>query len=218
MKPLQLMKPTIFLICGIPGAGKSYFTRQFAASQHLPKVSADRIRFELFGEPDFSPAEQTTVQRMVAYMASELLIGRRSFIVDAPLTNIKLQRMKINKLARENGYEVLTVWVQTDAITSKERSFKRNPTKTDDKYNKPLSPAIFESQLKQFTSPINEAHVVVSGKHTFAAQQAIVLKKLSSKIVPLNLSNAVMALHDMPLPPERHINPVHRNQRRINVG
>lgn len=182
MKRLSLVQPTIILMVGVPGAGKSFFARQFADSYDLPCISADRIKFELFNEPQHNTNEQQIVHRVADYMVDELLKSRGSFIVDGLLGNVKTQRMSIERRAREQGYAVLAVWVQVDTTTAKDRSIKRNPKKRDDQFNTPLTEAAFTAWSKQLTGPTLESHVVVSGKHTFATQRTAVLRKLQPAV------------------------------------
>lgn len=178
MKKLSLSQPTLLLMVGVPGAGKSFFARQFADVYGLPRISADRIRFELFNDPQYSSGEQHIVHRMTDYMIDELLQSHGTFIVDGLIGNTKAQRMAIERRARQHGCRVLLIWVQVDAQTAQVRSSKRNPQKRDDQFNKPLSEAAFLNWCKQLAPPTTEQHVVVSGKHTFPAQRMVVLKKL----------------------------------------
>lgn len=178
MKPLSLLQPTVFLMIGMPGAGKSYFARQFSENYSLPHISADRLRMEMFNEPAYTPAEQAIIHRVAGYMADELLRSKRSFIIDGLMGNVRTQRLNLERRARLHGFNLLTVWVQVDETTARTRSLKRNPNKTDDRYNPSMPEVAFTSLLKQLTPPTTENHVVISGKHAFAAQKAAVLRKV----------------------------------------
>jgi predicted kinase len=226
MKPLQLYKPTVLIINGIPGAGKSFFAKQFALAHHVPRVSGDKIRAELFNDPQFTSSELDIVHRIAFYMIHELLVSKQTFIIDTTLTNIKINRMKIERIAREAGYDSLNIWVQTDVATARQRSLKRNPRKTDDQFNPSISNRVFEYLAKQFTPPTQENHVVVSGKHTFAAQHATVMRKLMPDIGTYGDAPHKTQGHSLttekiiiPTPTERPLSPpVKRTQRRIDIG
>lgn len=180
MKKLTLPTPTVFLMVGVPGAGKSYFARQFAAGFGLPYVSADRIRFELFNEPEYSPSEQAIVNRMADYVTDELLSSGSTFIVDGTFANAKTARMNLARRARAKGYSVISVWVQVDNFSARDRSMRRKPGKRDDQFNSPLSAENFAAISKQLSPPTTEIHIVISGKHTYAAQKSAVLKRLQA--------------------------------------
>lgn len=179
MKTLSLVRPLILIIVGLPGAGKTFFARQFSHMFSAPLVSIDRMRFELFGDPQYSAAEQALLQRIGDYQLGEIVKTKCSFIVDG-YCNSKLQRKKIAAFAKQNGYDTLVVWIQTEPTTTEARAIKRNPKRPDDAYNYSLTREQFQLLSKQFTPPRDEAYVVVSGRHTFATQAKMVLRKLTS--------------------------------------
>ncbi len=178
MQPLNLSKPLIIIMVGLPGAGKSFFARQFSQTFGAPVVSYDRIRFELFNDITFSKEEQVIVGRIADYQTEELLKTRRTFLVDGG-DNTYSERSKLEKIAKKSGYEVLVVWVQVDNASAKRRSMKRSKNKLDDKYNRSLTADEYTSQAKRLTPPKkNEQCTVISGKHTYHTQAKVVLKKL----------------------------------------
>jgi predicted kinase len=179
MKTLSLNRPLILMLIGLPGAGKSFFGRQFAEMFGAPIVSHDRLRYELFTEPNHSAEEQELVGRVADYQTEELLKTHRSFVVDGGC-NSKAERQKLEQWAKLNGYGTLTIWVQTDEQTCRKRATRRNPQRLDDLY----SPGITESQwshiAKRFAQPSRESYMVISGKHAFSTQAKMVLRKLAS--------------------------------------
>lgn len=165
------------MMVGKPGAGKSFFARQFSDTFNAPVVSYERIRFELFSQPAFSTEEQSIVERVAEYVVAELLKTRRTFIVDGG-TNSRADRQRIAGLARKAGYETLAVWVQTDEATAHARATRRDKRRIDDVF----APALSTDQFKTFTTklvePVREPHVVISGKHTYNTQVRAVLKRI----------------------------------------
>lgn len=166
------------MVVGPPGVGKSFFSRQFSDTFGAPWVNVDRLRHELFSEPNFSNDEQDILQRLVEYQAGELLKTKRSFLLDG-CCNTRVQRQRIEKLAKEHGYGTLVIWVQTDPATSKWRATKRNPKRTDDQYSVSLTSEQFTTFARRFTPPTREHYVVISGKHTYSTQAKMVLRKLA---------------------------------------
>jgi predicted kinase len=178
MKSLNLARPQMLLIVGNPGAGKSFFARQFSETFDAPVVSLDRIRFELFANPTYSNDENDLVTRVAGYFIEELLKTKRSFVVDGGC-NSRAERTRLTQLARKAAYAAPVVWVQTDIATCRTRALKRNPEKNiDDKFNPRLSEQMFENLTRHFTEPTREKHVVISGKHTYGTQAKMVLRKL----------------------------------------
>lgn len=178
MKSLNLARPQMLLLVGIPGSGKSFFARQFSETFDAPVVSVDRIRFELFANPTYSADENDLVARLAGYVIEELLKTKRSFVVDGGC-NARAERQRLAQLARKSEYEAPVVWVQTDIATCRTRALKRNPEKrADDKFSPSLSEQSFDAMSRRFTEPTHEKHVVISGKHAYGTQAKMVLRKL----------------------------------------
>ena len=61
MKSLSLAKPLVLVVIGLPGAGKSFFARQFSETFGAPMVSGDRIRHVLGVSNGRNPSGQQMV-------------------------------------------------------------------------------------------------------------------------------------------------------------
>ena len=180
MKPLSLSRPLVIMMLGVPGAGKSFFARQFSDTFGAPVVSIDRLRYELFAESEYSKDEEVIVDRVATLQIEELVKTSKTFIVDGVI-GTRVNRANIEKMAKQNGYGTLIIWVQTDPQTTKVRSLKRNPKRPFNEYNVSLSPEVYEKLARRVSPPLpREPYIVISGKHTYATQAKIVLKKLVS--------------------------------------
>ncbi len=178
MKSLNLHRPLIIMMVGTPGAGKSYFARQFSELFSAPLISFDEIRHTLFHEPQYSADEEKLIALMMRQQINQLFKTERTFLIDGGL-NTRSARMAIERLARAHDYGTIAVWVQTDEDTAAYRSTRRSAKRPGDALNKPMPEDVFTSQVKRINPPIEkEAHVVISGKHIFATQVKAVLKKI----------------------------------------
>lgn len=167
MKSLQLAKPHLLMMVGIPGSGKSCFAEKFADTFGAPHVAYEKIR-------PFA-TDEAGLQHLVADQINELFKTKQTIVVDGG-TETRTQRSDLTRLARTAGYETLVIWVQTDPATAKARAIK--PAKHSTKLA--MNPDEFAQALRRFTAPnLSEKPVVISGKHTNASQTKVVLKKLS---------------------------------------
>lgn len=178
MKSLSLSRPLVIMVVGLPGSGKSFFARQFSDMFGAPLVSADFVRHTLFPESKYTAEEDAYVQTLTQNQLAELLKTSKTIVVDGG-ANTRAQRTVIEREAKAHGYGTLIVWVQTDEPTTITRSLKRNAKRQADVLNSPLSVDAYKRLKKQFGAPGRfENVIVISGKHTYATQARVVLKKL----------------------------------------
>lgn len=178
MKSLSSSRPLLILLVGLPGAGKSFFARQFSETFCAPLVSVDSLRFELFDTPQFSAQEQDLIKRLMERQLGELVKTKVSILIDG-ICSTRQERMQISQLARRANYDTFIVWVQTDEQTAKKRSTTRNSKRAGDELNASLTPEQFAQRAKQVQNPLSENYVVISGKHSYATQAKMVLRKLA---------------------------------------
>ena len=171
MKILSLAKPHIIVLVGVPGAGKTFFADKFSEFFAIPTVSTEKLR--LFGG-----------ERATAYMLQEMFKTKSHFIFDGDTSSKKL-RGALTLSAKKNGYEILFVWLQTDAETARKRYEAKTRLKD------------FDKQLADFVPPVQQGDVlVISGKHTFGTQMKMVLGRLvgdsrSRRPIPIAPSRAL---------------------------
>lgn len=213
MKSLSLNRPLVIMMVGMPGAGKSFFARRFAETFNVPLVSIDRLRSILFAEPSYSRDENILLAQVASSEIGELIKTNKTMLVDGGL-NARVDRQKLASAARKLGYDSLVIWVQTDEPTAQRRSLKRSASKEDDELNSPLSAEQFAAQLRQFTAPTaQEKYLVISGKHTYATQAKVVLRKLAGhRPAPASPTRS-----DRPTNSENHVSsPTRRRNLTIN--
>ncbi len=183
MAKLYPTKPFLLLFYGYPGAGKTYFARQFCANVQAAHLQADRIRMELFEKPQYDKQENDVVRQLMDYMTEEFLSAGLSVAYDVNAARYK-QRHMLGDLARKYGAQPLLVWFQMDQDTAFGRNIKRDRRRADDKYSGQWDRTTYETIIGQMQNPrSSEDYVVVSGKHLFNMQQSAVISKLRSKAV-----------------------------------
>lgn len=175
---LQLLSPTLILLYGFPGAGKTCFARQLCDEIQAAHLQGDRIRYELFEEAKYDRQEDAVINHLVTYMAEEFLRAGVSVVFDVNAARPG-QRQKLRDLARRCKAQTILIWLQTDLESSFTRIANRDRRRADDRYSADLDRTTFETITEKMRNPSpNEEYVVISGKHTFATQRSAVLKKL----------------------------------------
>jgi adenylate kinase family enzyme len=162
MKPLTPATPRAIIMVGIPGAGKSTFAEKFSKTFQAPLLNPALIQ----ATANLSPA---ATAKITALMLEELLKTQRTIIYDGPSATLAQRRLLAKQMANA-GYDPLLVWVQTESMEAKRRALRV------------MSAEVFEQALKRFSPPIfSEKAIVISGKHVYASQLKIVLKRIAGE-------------------------------------
>lgn len=173
-------KPFLLLFYGYPGAGKTYFARQFCDNVQVAHLQSDRIRGELFENPQYDKQEDAVVTQLMNYMTEEFLSAGLSVAYDVNALRSK-QRRALYDLAYRCHAQPLLIWFQMDPETAFARNSKRDRRRADDKYAAALDREAFDKILAGMQNPAaSEDYAVISGKHLFNMQQSAVVSKLRS--------------------------------------
>ncbi len=163
MRSLQLSKPHLLVMVGMPGSGKTTFAAQFAATFNAPFIDYAELSGITGGNPELT-------YRVADYTINQLLRTKQSIIIDGP-GDRQADRRQIAALAKHHGYVPLFIWVQTEPTTAEIRAVRQKDA--------PMSKAVYDQRVAGFEFLTNlEPVLVISGKHTYAAQARTVLKKL----------------------------------------
>lgn len=180
MAKIYPIKPFLMLFYGYPGAGKTYFARQFCENVQAAHLQADRVRGELFETPRYDKQENDIVNHLMNYMTEEFLSAGLSVAYDAAALRAG-QRRRLYEMARRNHAQSIVVWFQMDGETAFGRIVKRDRRRADDKFAAQLDRSGFDDAVSTMQNPVpSEDYAVVSGKHVFNMQLSSVVSKLRS--------------------------------------
>lgn len=182
-------KPLLIMLYGFPGAGKTYFARQFCDNFQAAHIQGDRIRYELFEKPRYDREENGIITHLMDYMTEEFLSAGLSVVYDVNAIRLS-QRRQLRDMARRSGATPILIWQQIDTESAFVRTAKRDRRRADDKFSPTMDRATFERTAVNMQNPQNEEYIVISGKHTFNTQLSSVMKYLrDSKLISLDGAN-----------------------------
>ena len=81
--PELVAEPTLIVVSGLPGTGKSYFCSQLAERLPFVILESDALRKALFSSPSYSPKESSRLFRAVHLLIERLLKKGVPLILDA---------------------------------------------------------------------------------------------------------------------------------------
>ncbi|MGE5327819.1 MAG: AAA family ATPase [Thiobacillus sp.] len=171
MKSQSANRPHLLIPIGIPGAGKSYFAKQFSNTFYAPLISTEDISKTL-SLPPANTKQNSVIQNVSDYILNEVLKTGRTVVYDGPAFT-KSTRSALKKKANSFGYEPIFIWVQTDKTVAKKRLKKT--------YNNDVK--LIESAIDKFQPPsATEKYIAISGQHTYSNQLKIILKALAGPV------------------------------------
>lgn len=194
MAKLQLTKPTLIMLYGFPGAGKTYLANNLCETIQAAHVNGDKIRYQLFEEPRYDRAENEIVDHLMGYMTEEFLDAGVPVVFDTNAVK-KSQRRILRDIARKKKSQHLLVWLQIDPESAFARVSGRDRRKSEDKHAQPLDKPLFDEVTARMQNPNHdEDYIVLSGKHSYPMQRTTIIKKLYDLklISPNNVSANVI--------------------------
>ncbi len=117
-------KPTLFLMLGYPGAGKTTVAKIVCDITGAEHLWADFERKLLFGEPSYSQEENDTIYDSLNERAKSLLGSGRSVMYDTAFNHYG-DRKKLEEIATASGADTILLWVQAPKEVAKERAVER---------------------------------------------------------------------------------------------
>jgi predicted kinase len=109
--PEPVATPTLILVSGLPGTGKSYFSRRLAEQLPSAIVESDALRKRLFASPTYSAQESHRLFNACHRLIDELLSKGIPVILDA--TNlVEHHREPLYRIARRLSVKLIIVKVE----------------------------------------------------------------------------------------------------------
>lgn len=123
--PEPVVNPALIIVSGLPGTGKSFFSRQLAHKLPSVLLESDTLRKTLFSSPDYSYSESYRLFSACHYLIDELLRKGMTVILDA--TNlIEHNRETLYHIAEKNQAKLIIVQVKAPPEIVQQRLNERS--------------------------------------------------------------------------------------------
>ncbi|MFH0846969.1 MAG: ATP-binding protein [Chloroflexota bacterium] len=154
--PEPSARPVLIVVSGLPGTGKSYFSRRLAEKIPLLILESDRLRKTLFAKPSYSAAESGALFQAVNVLIEELLRDGISLILDA--TNLsESYRERLYRISEKAEAKFILVQTRAPAevISTRLKAREKAPDSMSD-----ADWAVYQKLLPT-AEPIKMRHFVV---------------------------------------------------------
>ncbi len=154
-------QPRALLVFGAPCSGKTTFANKFAK----------RFNIAFFDLEEFK-AKNNLNQKQILAVVEQLAKTKQDILIEGCI-NTEKEREEMRRILRPAGYQVSTIWIQTDVATIRTRLKAKYKTVAKAK-------EVFDTTVPTFEAPSEiETPIILSGKHTFETQLRHILSALA---------------------------------------
>jgi predicted kinase len=158
-----MAKPTLHLLMGLPGSGKTTLGRQLEKKLNATYLSSDEYRIMLFKKPCFSQEEHDMLYATLDHNVLHLLEAGHDVIYDANL-NRRHHRQEKYDLAKKFDAKVILWWLQTTKNLAKARRIESQDIRLVPEGE--TSERMFDRVTKVIEVPDeNEPYIAVDGSN-----------------------------------------------------
>lgn len=156
--PPQTPAPSLVILCGLPGAGKSHFARKLARIAPFLWLNSDRIRKALVAQPSYSRREHRRVFAAMHVLTRGYLRDGYSVVFDATNLNENV-RAPLYAVAADTGVDPLIIRFTAAPVLVRQRLADRASGAAD----AAQSDADWEvySRMAAADQPVPRPHILV---------------------------------------------------------
>jgi DegV family protein with EDD domain len=174
--PAPRPAPFLVLVSGLPGSGKSHFSRELCRRYPLAHLNSDALRRALFPQPTHAATESARLFAAVHALLEQLLSRGVSAVLDA--TSLKEEhRRPLYAIAERAGAGLVIVRTEAPETVALGRLAAR-VRGSDPGDASEASPAVY-NRMKSEVEPMERPHITVDTSRDIASALEAVLQQIS---------------------------------------
>ena len=175
--PASRPAPLLVLVSGLPGSGKSHFSRELCRRYPLAHLNSDALRRALFPHPTHAAAENARLFAAVHALLERLLSRGVSAVLDA--TNLKEEhRQPLYDIAERAGAGLIIVRTEAPEAVALGRLAAR--ARDSDPEDASEATSAVYNRMKSEVEPIERTHITVDTSRDMAPALEAVLQQISA--------------------------------------
>lgn len=160
-----MVKPTLYLMLGYPGAGKTTVSEYIAEFTDAVHINSDQFRLHMFEEPlHITSAQHEKMYELLDDITERILKSGKSVIYDANLNLYAHRKDKYDICKRANA-EPKLIWVKTGEQIARRRATVDAPKHPDHRPFGNMKQSTFDRLIQQIEPPTeDEKPIILSGE------------------------------------------------------
>lgn len=172
--PPPVARPVILVVSGLPGSGKSYFSRRLVEQLPLLLLESDALRQVLFPNPGYTGRESSQLFRACHLLIEGLLRKGIPVLLDA--TNlVEENRERLYHIAEHTGAKLIIVHLKAPPEVVRERL--RGRSDGVDVEDKSTADWQVYDRMRSTAEPIRRNHFVVDTSRDISPAVAKVVRE-----------------------------------------
>ena len=156
--PEPVAHPVLVVISGLPGTGKSHFSRQLAEHVPLAMLESDALRKVLVPSPTYSASESSRLFWLINALIGDLLDPGVPVLLDA--TNlVEAHRKRLYTIADQRNVKLILVRVEAPPEVVRERLAGRNRQEQREDHSD-ADWSVYQ-RMRRSEEPISRSHFTV---------------------------------------------------------
>ena len=156
--PEPVAHPVLVIISGLPGTGKSHFSRQLAERVPLAMLESDALRKTLFPVPTHSASESSLVFRLIHALIGEILDRGVPVLLDAT-SLVEAHRKRLYTIADQRDVKLVLVRMEAPSDVVRERLAGRNRQEQREDHSD-ADWSVYQ-RMRRSEEPISRSHFTV---------------------------------------------------------
>ena len=156
-KPRLIARPVLVVVSGLPGTGKSHFSRRLVSQEPLLVMESDVLRKVLFPDPKYTASESKRLFRACYSLIDDLLGHEVPILLDA--TNlVESHRERLYSIVARRGGRLILVYLKAPPDVVYER-LKCRSNGVDPEDNSGADWQVYK-RMRSAVQPIKRDHFV----------------------------------------------------------
>jgi hypothetical protein len=161
----------IVLVCGLPGVGKTTFSKKLAPLIDAVILSTDKIRKDLISNPTYQTEERALIYDVMILLAQYLQQAGRNCILDATFNKEDSRNQVKNKLkVSEDQFFIVECNCPEKIILSRLKNRKEDCSDAD---------VLVYQKMKKIYEPVKGKHITVDTSQDSEHNAKLIFKQLT---------------------------------------